>query len=511
MARKTQQEQDTTIRVNLTYPRNDKYDYRTYLNRLNLDETRVEDIRSGKGFIITEPKGIKKDLKTSNGIFSSLYGSNSMSDVDSFNGRYRCQCGMKRGSINHGELCEECGTRVKFVDEDVSKVGYLVLHDQYYIIHPNIYRTLEAFIGASKLERIIYAKIDVDQDGNYLPIQPTKKDEPFAKIGILEFHDRFEEIINFYYAKKKDKTYYDDIMNLYREGKVFTHTIPVYSSLLRPSKVDNGSLRYEDCNAEFQNLAALVYNCNNDKYRINRKLKDKLEVLYEIQMNFNTIYTKIKEILAKKKGDIRSAIGGRYSFTSRCVIKQDVDLRADEIKLPFHALCELLQQVIINVLVKSNSMTYAEAYKKWYRAQVTGNDQIIYGIIDGLIKDSPYGGLPVIINRNPTISYGGILMTKCIGINMDYTMSISLLVLPGLAADFDGDTLNIMYLYNKDFLTRSINVLSPKNMFISRNDGRCNKDMIHSRDIIINANSMKFLYTYTQEEIDQIKRLQSMQ
>lgn len=39
------------------------------------------------------------------------------------------------------------------------------------------------------------------------------------------------------------------------------------------------------------------------------------------------------------------------------------------------------------------------------------------------------------IKEPKTISYGGILYCKCIGINMDYTMSISLLILKLLAAD----------------------------------------------------------------------------
>lgn len=117
------------------------------------------------------------------------------------------------------------------------------------------------------------------------------------------------------------------------------------------------------------------------------------------------------------------------------MIRQDPYLKSDEIRLPFHGLCELLQQVIINILVKTYNFSYAEAYKKWYKAQVTGNDQVVYDIIDGLIKDNPKGGLPFVINRNPTIAYGGILAVRCIGINMDYTMSISLLILKLLAAD----------------------------------------------------------------------------
>lgn len=75
---------------------------------------------------------------------------------------------------------------------------------------------------------------------------------------------------------------------------------------------------------------------------------------------------------------------------------------------------------------------------------------------------------------------------------------------------FDGDTLNILYLYNKEFIKLADEIISPRQMFISRNDGRCNMDFIHSRDTIINANSLKTLYNYTPEQIAKIKRLQSM-
>ena len=125
-----------------------------------------------------------------------------------------------------------------------------------------------------------------------------------------------------------------------------------------------------------------------------------------------------------------------------------------------------------------------------------------------MIKDT--NGLPVLINRNPTIGYGGILACKVLGINMDYTMSISLLVLPKLAADFDGDTLNILYLYNRDFIELAFKIISPRQMFISRNDGRCDKDLIHSRDTLINANSLKSLHKYNNTQISKIKRLQLM-
>ncbi len=384
------------INVKVTYPHDEKFDFKTELVRINLDKEREQDIQNGKGFIITEPKGIKKDIKLSNGIFSSLYGSNSISDVDSFNGRYRCRCGNRRGSIHHGEICPICNERVKYVDDDVSITGFLKLKDKYWIIHPNMYRIIEHFIGTGVLNRIIEPIVNIDINGNEIPLEPDKK-EPFKGIGMMEFYERFDEIMDFYYAKlPAKKIYYDDIMQ--QRDNVFTHTISVYSSLLRPSSIDNGSLRYEACNDQFSLLSTLVYACNKDELEIDKQQKEKLNQLYDIQVQVNEVYNQIRDILSSKKGDFRSAIGGRYSFSSRSVIKQDVNLRSDEVMLPFHGLCELLQQVIINILVKSYQITYPAAYKKWYKAQITGKDQVIYDIIDGLIKDSPYGGLPVLIN-----------------------------------------------------------------------------------------------------------------
>ena len=191
------------------------------------------------------------------------------------------------------------------------------------------------------------------------------------------------------------KNYYDDIMK--HKNIVFTHSIPVFTTLLRPTKLDSiGSLKYEKTNENYNLLAHLVYAANKNKLVTDKQKKNKYELLYDIQVQFNLLYTELVNILKGKKGDIRSSIGGRYSFSERSVIKQDVYLMPDQVKLPYHGLCELLQQVIINILVRTYNFSYAEAYKKWYKAQI-GFDQIVYDIIDGLIKDSD-GGIPVLIN-----------------------------------------------------------------------------------------------------------------
>lgn len=91
-----------------------------------------------------------------------------------------------------------------------------------------------------------------------------------------------------------------------------------------------------------------------------------------------------------------------------------------------------------------------------------------------------------------------------------YTMGIPLQILKLLAADFDGDVLNIFYIINRAFYERSFQVLNPRNsMYISNNDGKLNTDVMHQRDTLINANTLVRLgrESYTAEELAKIERL----
>ena len=112
----------------------------------------------------------------------------------------------------------------------------------------------------------------------------------------MEFYNRFDEILEYYiklYPKKIE--YYNEIQ--YYRDIVFTHSIAVFSALLRPSVMDNGSLKYQSCNENYQMLSKLVYDCNNDSLRMNQKIKEKANLLYDIQFQYNAIYEELKEIL----------------------------------------------------------------------------------------------------------------------------------------------------------------------------------------------------------------------
>ena len=354
------------------------------------DAKAMDSIASGEGFRITEEG--KTDTNEEPGyysIHSPLYGMG-YSDEHAFEDRYSCKCGRFTGKNYENYVCPKCNTKVQFSDVDMTKTGWIIL-DKDVIINPIYFNKIKAFIGQKVFPEII----------KYKELHERSDTVPYDGIGMIEFYERFDEIMDYYlmlYPHKKN--YYDDIMA--HKSIVFTHSIPVFTTLLRPTKLDSiGSLKYEKTNENYNLLAHLVYAANKNKLVTDRQKKGKYQILFDIQEQFNLLYTELVKILKGKKGDLRSSIGGRYGFSERSVIKQDVYLMPDQVKLPYHGLCELLQQVIINILVRTYNFSYADAYKKWYKAQI-GFDQIVYDIIDGLIKDSD-GGIPVLINVSPYI------------------------------------------------------------------------------------------------------------
>lgn len=430
----------------IAYPfNNEEFQYETFLGRVNLDKRREQSIKSGKGFVISRPQSsTKKDLKDPNSIFSTKYGP-TLNDVNAFGDRYKCECGHIRQKINHGILCPLCNTRVQFVDDDFEFFGWIVLQEDFYVIHPNLFKSIEFYIGKDTFNRIIEVKDEKDINGHSKKDGKPVKDEPYAGIGMIDFKNKFDEIMDYYRKvnlskgskSSKKENYYEDIMK--NKEAIFSQSIPVYTTLLRPVKLDGKKFHFEGTNSIYNMMASLAAKINNNKLKMNRKRKAKNELLYDLQMKFQELYSNISKMLSGKKGVIRSLFGGRYQFTNRSVIIGDPTLRIDEISMSYYALVELLQQTIINILQKLYNFSYNDAYDIWYKAKITPDSRVVK-IIQGMIDNKEDGyksGIAVIINRNPTIAYGSILQMFVVKMTFNYTMGVPLNILPGLAADFD--------------------------------------------------------------------------
>ena len=510
------------MNINAQYPFNDMFDYETKLERLNMEEEMKKDIASGKGFYIREhQQNLKKSLKSPDSIYSEKF-MKTLQDADAYSDRYSCKCGATKGLDYAGMYCKMCNTKVEFAGDDFEIFGWIKLKDPYRIIHPNLFRSLSTYFGSSNLQAIIEPDIDLNENGNKMTAydrkiyekkikrkyrKHTKIDKTYAGIGMMKFYEQFDEILEYFHTKNKTKKldFYEDI--LHDKDKIFINAIPVYSTGMRPFKVEGGRFTFEGTNAIFNLMAKLAEKINEDTLSFQRIEKYRASLLWDLQDRYNVLYEEIEKILSGKKGNLRLLIGGRCNFTSRAIITPDPTLRMDEVKLPYHSLVELLQQTIINILASSYNITYAHAYSIWYKSQIA-MDKRVYEIIDNIIIAKE--GLPVIVNRNPTINYGSILAMRCVAINDSFTMSMPLQILPPLNADFDGDCLNILYIPNKAFWDAAMVCFNPRNaMLISRNDGLFNNTVNVFKDILITANGLIGLGrdSYKKEELDEIKQL----
>lgn len=327
------------IQVTLTYPHSHEYEFLSKIDIIDLDKEARLDIDHGTGFLITEPKNSnKKDMKNINGIYSSRFGQK-LGDVSPFADRYSCECGYLKSRINHGIECPMCHTKVKYVDDDFKMFGWIILKDQYHIIHPKFYESLDYIFGESKynderkkmkgsrkLRNILNYSPEVDQHGfvQECAFKPDK--EPFYGIGMMAFYERFDEILEYYYAlNPKKKDYYDEIME--NRDLVFCHSIPVFTTHLRPADIRDGYMYFEPTNGIYNMINKHVHLINNDKRKMNQDAKIKNSELYEVQMKYMELVDEVMNILTGKRGQLRSLVGGRYNYSCRCVIRQDPSLR----------------------------------------------------------------------------------------------------------------------------------------------------------------------------------------
>lgn len=446
---------ENQIKVNLTYPNSNEFDFFTEIEIIDLDKEAKDDIASGNGFLIDSPKSSnKKDIKNPNGIYSPKFGQK-LGDANPFADRYSCECGKTTSRIWHGTECPHCHTKVRYVDDNFKLFGWIILKDQYHLLHPKFYDSLNYIFGASpynierkrikgsKLQNMLVFSPEVDQDGNISECTFKPDNEPFFGIGMLEFYNRFDEILAYYRAKNPKKIDYFEELNDYRyscdcgksfsipgtnmswyphrahnEGKIcpncgtpvkfidkdmiFTHSVPVFTTHLRPFDIKDNYMYYEPINGIYNMINKHVHSINNDKRRLNKDIKVKNSELFNVQMKLMELNKEVMEILKGKKGQLRMLIGGRYNFSSRAVIKQSGALRIDQVILPYTMLVKCLQQRIINILMRTYNISTSDAYDIWSRAVAT-KDERVCEILDAIIRSEPEG-LPCIINRNPTIS-----------------------------------------------------------------------------------------------------------
>lgn len=282
--------------------------------RNNWDTWFYTSIASEEGFIITQSSAVTLDgkfTKSQYGANSPLFGT-SYEDEQAFMERHRCECGTFKGRQWEGEICPLCGKEVKERQIQMKMTAWFSLGDNV-VINPHWYKILTKLIGKNEFPQIVNSMERVDKNGNrekaipgidYTPLSP------FAAIGMDEFYERFDEIIDYFAAKKKK--FVEAEVCKQEKRKVFTHHIPVYTTALRPASATADTLYYNGIEKDIHplfNLTESIKNCEPIEKPV---LQDR------IQFRVNRIWEYNFSQINKKEGFIRNKlISGALNYTSR--------------------------------------------------------------------------------------------------------------------------------------------------------------------------------------------------
>ena len=336
-----------------------------------------------------------------------------------------CECKMYRGNYYSGHKCPYCGTVVSSeFATDMSHVNWLVIPEHLPpIIHPVFFMVMKEWLGKTKSTNpksrnkvsLMQALLDPAEELPY-PVRTHIHGQ-----GFKYFAEHHEDIMKFFldvYRPTKNKKEVPYIRAMYDEYKhlLLIRTFPTLHPTLTPIAKE-GRIRTIDpaasvIMAAMSDLSTLGF--ESRRCIVDSKYSEKM--LWKV---YNNIVTYVETIITKKFGDKfaharRHLMGARIHYSARSVIVPIIEPhRGDEIHLPWKIALGALKPEILNVLMNrlhkqyqpdgtfvKAQYQYNEAYAKYMKALVVF-DQDICDIINTLIKECPYKGLPVLCGRNP--------------------------------------------------------------------------------------------------------------
>lgn len=453
---------------------------RIKFSRLNFESECMYDCISGKGFLITDTpfSDIDKSIRTMNGPRSPRYGT-TYGDNNEFMDRYHCKCGKYIGATFEGEKCPECNTVIEYTDVDILYTGWLNFYP-YKVINPLFYQRLQSALSKKNLENIISNENIITSSGiirkHSDTIEVKKSMLTYHNVGLKEFYDNYEEIMLYYKQKRKQKA---DLIDSLIEDKnyVWTSKIPVYSTVLRPQGITVESYYFSPIDKQIHPLTNIS---------LNLKKASPIEVplyLYQAQTRVNELWALNFSLIDGKHGWTRAnVLGGQFNYSGRNVIVLDPTLKIDEVDVSYRSFIVKFSGKIIKKIIRDKGWTITKAHN--YLKSKFMYDEYIHGLMEEIIKESEP---KIILNRNPTITFGSILLMKIRRIKPDsddMTLAIPSAILPGLNADFDGDELNSIAL-NLEELVEFFKGFNPMNMLINRTDETIKLDISSTENISI--------------------------
>lgn len=377
----------------------------------------------------------------------------------------RCMCGKMSGMFVKDRMCPSCGFRVAEKGYD-PLVWVKTFSDEYKFINPIFYTMLNNVLK----DTVAYLIGMEDEFKNEKAASLAKSIDSAILKGDRTYRNfiaNLDNILDLVLTLPKHKESHGKIMlvkyllDKYRED-IFGYYLPLVSPMIfNITKTNKGKFvdikltNIIDIAANWLKASTVEMN-DRQKNRLIGQTYTKLALLIKFY---------ITDYLGTKTGFLRKHLNGaKVPMTFRTVIVSRHGKHwHDELEVPWVTGVSVFRPHVLNKLIKKYKWKYKDAIKLIYKGAKEYHP-LLDQIFQELIEESPYRGIPCLIQRNPSLLQGSsqlVYITKFKTDPEDNTMGFSQLIVKAPNGDYDGDELNVIPLLDNK-LTEIFRTLEPK-------------------------------------------------
>lgn len=394
----------------------------------------------------TIAESTEKEKKEFDNLIMTTYSGDLLSNLPS------CEEGCTTGEHTKGDVCSVCGTVVvSHLDQPLEPMVWIKAPNGVRaVMNINVWLMLKKKFTRSGFEIVRWIA-----DTTYHPqvkTPPLIKELEAMNIprGWNNFVDNFDQIIDTLFNLKTYRVRIgtiDPLHRLLRQAKdcIFAEYMPVPNKALLVIEESNVGTYIDTIIIGAVNAIRMMtgidsgLNAHTVRVKENRTVKcialmgDYYEGLY-------------KTTISKKPGILRKHVfGARADWSFRAVITSKTDKHNyDEIHIPWGIAISVLKIHLAGKLIRKGM--YPDQIQAFLNEHAQKYHPLLDELFRELIAEAPGGrGIPCTMQRNPSLERGSAQSVFIPEVKIDTTdpsVSISILAVVGLNADFDGDQLN---------------------------------------------------------------------
>ena len=392
------------------------------------------------------------DIERLNRLIYTTFSSDLLNNIPS------CDCGEVTGEYNIGVICPECKTPAQSVlDQDLQPLTWIrAPHGVKKLVNLIVWTMLGNHFKVGNFNFILWLCDTAYQGANNNQLSASIL-QTLASIealgiqrGFNNFVDNFDDIISKLFTikqfrpRKGVKNSLHQVLIENRE-KIFCSYLPIPHRSLLVTEETNLGVFVDPITTGAIDAIRMLAGIDTDMstHSVRTKENRTCRSLEGLRVFFEETY---KETMAAKEGVFRKHVfATRSHFSFRAVVSSITNRHNyDEIYIPWGVATSVFRLHLLNKLLKlgyspNEGINLINSCARTY-------DPLLDRLFQEIISESPSGrGVNATLNRNPSLARGSIQSVYISKVKTDVddpTVSMSILVVRALNADFDGGALN---------------------------------------------------------------------